>query len=485
MVPLEVGDLVLGQHRVETFQDVRVGVRVPEVEDLLLPGLQRQPVPAAQDPVRVRAGQVGVGVDHLRFHPQPELQAERADTVDEGVQTLRPDALVDVPVAQARVVGAPVAEPPVVQHVPFRADLGGGPASSSSLSRSRSKYTASQVFTTTGRGDPGGADGRAGARGTAPRSRPDRRRTRPRTPTGSGSSRRRPGAPRRQEQFTARQRRGAAVEAFDDRAVVPAERRVLRPDLTAAEPETLGADGEDERGVRAGAAPAVLAHVGPKVSGRRCGMRSLAQRPARSNTSVATTGTGRLRARSAPRSRRHRCSSPSHGGAGARRAAVRVRGPVQTGGLVGAVDLQAPTGRRPLDLHGGGDEARRPGGAGPVTAQTRDDRSNPRTSPAAAARAGARRGRCWSGPAAGVTRSASVARRGRRGRRPSARRPGRSPEDVDDQAHARGPQVQGPTRHGAGPGGRGAVGRGEGGGVVLGHGGSVGTSAWWTGRVLR
>jgi hypothetical protein len=74
----------------------------------------------------VGPGQVGVGVDHLRLHPQPELHAGCPDVVHQRVQAVRPDPLVDVPVAESGVVVAAVPEPAVVEHEPLRADLGGG-----------------------------------------------------------------------------------------------------------------------------------------------------------------------------------------------------------------------------------------------------------------------------------------------------------------------------------------------------------------------
>ena len=126
-----------------------------EVEHLLVARRQGCPAAGAEHPVGVGAGEVGVQVDHLRLDPQPELHAEPAHGVDQRVQAVRPDVLVDVPVAQPGGVVATVAEPAVVEDVPLDADLRAQPASSVSRSRSWSKYTASQVFITTGRGRRG------------------------------------------------------------------------------------------------------------------------------------------------------------------------------------------------------------------------------------------------------------------------------------------------------------------------------------------
>ncbi len=230
-------------------------------------------------------------------------------------------------------------------------------------------------------------------------------------------------------------------------------------------------------------APAVLAHVGPEGERTALGDAFLGPPAPRSNTSVATTGTGRLRRG------RHLVAV----GAGVRHRRTVAQEPEGRSFQFEdqprpAVPSAQSTCRRPppalpVSTHGGRDEARRPGGAGPVTAQP--GRSAPPP------------GRLRQQPRGWGTSRSLLERAGRpEATRSSSWRSERSPrsapqwtttgtevEDVDDQAHTRGPQVQGPPRHGAGPGGRGAVGRGEGGGVVLGHGGSVGTSAWWTGRV--
>jgi hypothetical protein len=72
------------------------------------------------------ADQIGVGVGHLGLEPQPELHAVLAHPPHQGVQAVRPDGLVHVPVTQTRVVASAVAEPAVVDDEPLGADLGGG-----------------------------------------------------------------------------------------------------------------------------------------------------------------------------------------------------------------------------------------------------------------------------------------------------------------------------------------------------------------------
>ena len=117
MVPLEVADVVLVEDRRHLAQDVLVRLGDPEVEDLLVARLQGPLVARRHDPLGVRPGDVGVGVDHLGLEPEAELHPEPAHPVDEGVQPVGPDVRGDHPVAQPRVVVTARAEPAVVEDV--------------------------------------------------------------------------------------------------------------------------------------------------------------------------------------------------------------------------------------------------------------------------------------------------------------------------------------------------------------------------------
>ena len=124
MVPLHVVDRVRRQHGVDPVEEMVHDLRPGQVEDLLAAVLQRLPAAGRQDPLGVRAVEVGVRVDHLGLEPQPELHAQRLHVADERVQPVRPDLLVDDPVAEAGGVVAPVVEPAVVEDEPLHAHPG-------------------------------------------------------------------------------------------------------------------------------------------------------------------------------------------------------------------------------------------------------------------------------------------------------------------------------------------------------------------------
>ncbi len=125
VVPLDEVDVVFVDERQDVLLDVLVRLGDADVEHLLVARLDRPLAPCRHDPLRVGAGEVGVGVDHLRLEPQTELHAQLAHVVDERVEAVRPHLRRDDPVAEPGSIVAPRAEPAVVEHEPLDPELGG------------------------------------------------------------------------------------------------------------------------------------------------------------------------------------------------------------------------------------------------------------------------------------------------------------------------------------------------------------------------
>ena len=87
-VPLDEGDVVVAEQRVEATEHLGVGGGVGEVEHELVAGEHRLVAGVDQRPLRMGAVEVAVGVDHLRLDPDPELHAERPDALDQRRQTV-------------------------------------------------------------------------------------------------------------------------------------------------------------------------------------------------------------------------------------------------------------------------------------------------------------------------------------------------------------------------------------------------------------
>ncbi len=294
--------------------------------------------------------QVRVEVDHLGLDPEAELHAEPADRVDERVQAVRPHVFVDVPVAEPGGVVAAVPEPAVVEHVALDADL----------RREPGQLCEPAEVVVEVDGLPGVEHDRAGpARvvragaqvgveaggdGVEPHA------VRPVHP--------RPGVglPLRQhdlsgeKQLTAAEHGEPVGEALGVRHVVAAPRHVHRPDLALAGVEAARARGEDQRGVRAGTAAAVLPRVHADDEGQAL-RRPLAAPPAGEVEQLGRDGRHRQRERQAVD------LVGALGGRGDRRAL-----PCQTGRQELELDHEGEAG----DLvHTGGDDpaaARRVGG---------------------------------------------------------------------------------------------------------------------------
>ena len=125
VVPLDVVDRELGQDGGDLVPQVLPHLGIGQVEDQLAAVQQRHPAFRGEDPLGVLPVQSGVGVDHLGLEPEPELQTQAVDVVDEGGEAVRPHVVIDPPVAEARCVVSSSVEPAVVQHEPFGAHLGG------------------------------------------------------------------------------------------------------------------------------------------------------------------------------------------------------------------------------------------------------------------------------------------------------------------------------------------------------------------------
>ena len=91
VIPFDVVDAEFADELVHGAVDVRVRVRIGEIDDLLSAPLHRQTVGGGlQHPVRVGAEHIGVRVDHFRFEPQAELHAFAVHVVGERLEGLVP-----------------------------------------------------------------------------------------------------------------------------------------------------------------------------------------------------------------------------------------------------------------------------------------------------------------------------------------------------------------------------------------------------------
>lgn len=126
-VPFDVLDVVFGDDVVHLPENVVPHVLTGHVQHALVAGNGLIPAPGADGPVRMGAVQVAVGIDHLRFVPDAEFDAQGVDPLDQALQPALELLLVDSPVSQGAVVVAAVSKPAVVHHQHFDAQLLGLP----------------------------------------------------------------------------------------------------------------------------------------------------------------------------------------------------------------------------------------------------------------------------------------------------------------------------------------------------------------------
>src|ERR1019366_5538950 len=124
-VPLEVAHVVFGGELVEEAEDVLLDVVARQVEDHLGAQFGARAAGEVDHPIGMGAVEIAVGVDHLRLHPESEIHFEGVDVIDEALESLREFFRVDGPIAESGIVVIAPAEPAIVHHEEFHAELGG------------------------------------------------------------------------------------------------------------------------------------------------------------------------------------------------------------------------------------------------------------------------------------------------------------------------------------------------------------------------
>ena len=127
VVPLDEIDPVSLDEPRDRLEQIRVRRRIRDVEHILVARGRAEAGARTEDPVGVLPREVGVEVDHLGLEPEAELHALGAHDIDERIEPVGPYALVDLPVAEARIIGAAPPEPAVIEHDAFDAHRRPGP----------------------------------------------------------------------------------------------------------------------------------------------------------------------------------------------------------------------------------------------------------------------------------------------------------------------------------------------------------------------
>jgi len=114
VVPLQEGDVVFREKFVEEVEDVIADVGTREVEDELIARFGAWAAGKIQRPVGMLAIEIGIGIHHFGLDPEAEIHFQLVDFVDQRFQTVGEFFFVDVPIAEAGVIGFALAEPAVV-----------------------------------------------------------------------------------------------------------------------------------------------------------------------------------------------------------------------------------------------------------------------------------------------------------------------------------------------------------------------------------
>ncbi|MNB94390.1 hypothetical protein D3C75_415410 [compost metagenome] len=123
-IPLHIVHRMFTQQPAHALQQIIKGLRNIEVQHQLMATGRLWVTWQRQHPVRMRAIQIRIRVNHFRFNPDTKLHAEVFDVVDHRHQAVRVFFLVESPVAQRAVVVVAPFEPAVVDDKALHAQRG-------------------------------------------------------------------------------------------------------------------------------------------------------------------------------------------------------------------------------------------------------------------------------------------------------------------------------------------------------------------------
>ena len=124
-IPFEVCDIGTVEHGADRTEDMLPYLLTREIEHQLAARADRRPPRDREHPVGMSAAERAVLADHLRLHPDAELQPQRVYAACKLAERHAELFLVDGPVTERAPVIPPRAEPAVVHHEHLHAELRG------------------------------------------------------------------------------------------------------------------------------------------------------------------------------------------------------------------------------------------------------------------------------------------------------------------------------------------------------------------------
>ena len=122
-IPLEKINGVVPEQGIEGIEDMGHDLRPSKIQHELIAAFRAGTPGKMQDPIGMGTIEVGVGVDHLRFHPQAKGHAKAPDLVNDGFQTTGQALRAHRPVPEAGPVIPPGTEPPIINALQLHPDF--------------------------------------------------------------------------------------------------------------------------------------------------------------------------------------------------------------------------------------------------------------------------------------------------------------------------------------------------------------------------
>ncbi len=124
-IPFDEGNVVLGKKAIDDLDEVALDVGAGEIEDELMAELSAGAGGEVDDPVRMRAVEITIGIDHLRLDPETEGHAKLFDAIDERSKAVGEFLRIGPPIAKTGGIALAALEPAVIHDEELDAHLRG------------------------------------------------------------------------------------------------------------------------------------------------------------------------------------------------------------------------------------------------------------------------------------------------------------------------------------------------------------------------
>ena len=122
-IPFHIGDVGTAKHLCHGLNDIITHLRISQIQNALVSPLRMRFSRNFHHPVRMLPVQITVHIDHLRLHPDAEIQPKSIDFLTKTIQSVGKLLRIYLPVTQRAPVIIPLSKPPVIHDKQLNAHI--------------------------------------------------------------------------------------------------------------------------------------------------------------------------------------------------------------------------------------------------------------------------------------------------------------------------------------------------------------------------